>query len=85
MPSAADNGGQVHGRYIAQVMQPDRGQPGGFGQSAEVAGEPVGRQRVTAEAGEDVPAVAVTGLVLLGVLVEAVAAQRGDGGVVQGR
>jgi hypothetical protein len=68
------------GGTVAQVMQPDRRQPGGLGEDAEVAGEPVGGQRVAAEAGEDVAAVMVAGLVLAG----AVGAQRGDGGVVQG-
>jgi hypothetical protein len=78
-------GGQGEGGgAVAQVVQPDRGQPGGRGEGAEVAGEPVGGERVTAQAGEDVAAVMVAGLVLFGSLAGAVGAQRGDGGVVQG-
>ena len=67
-------GGQGEGGgAVAQVMQPDGGHSGGFDQGAEVAGEPVGGQWIAAEAGEDAAAVAVPGLVLLGVLAEAVA------------
>jgi len=78
-------GGQGEGGgAVAQVVEPDRGQPGGLGEGAEVAGEPVGGERVTAQAGEDVAAVMVTRLLPLGVLAGAVGAQRGHGGVVQG-
>jgi hypothetical protein len=60
-------GGQREGgSAVSKVVQPDRGQPGFFGQGPEVAGEPVRGERVAAEAGEDVAAVVVAGLLLFG-------------------
>jgi hypothetical protein len=53
------------------------GQPGGRGEGAEVAGEPVRGERVAAEAGEDVAAVMVTRLLPLSVLAGAVGAPAG--------
>src|SRR5208283_2662266 len=43
----------------AKVMQPDRRQPGQGGELLEGARQPVRRHRVTVQAGEHVPAVAV--------------------------
>ncbi len=60
---------------MPQVVEPDRGQSGGCGEGAEVAGEPVWGERVTAEASEDIAAVMVAGLLLFGMLAEPVVAR----------